>query len=287
MQNDERNTFTFFISYYEAAKELPDNFRLAFYDALIGYALTSEQPELEGVPKALFSLIKPVIDKGKKRSLAGALGGKGNHEAEKNFPEANTKQTPSKPEANTKQTPSKPEANVKQTASDLDQEKEKEKEKENEKDFKTTTPSPPFRGAEADDPLPHPDRVPFREIQALYNDTCTRLPKITIIDGKRRRAVAARYKTYGGLEKFRELFEKANASNFLCGMGKRSWTADFDWLMSATNMAKVLEDKFVNRPETFGPQGPGPSPPQPAERPDAFLDFAKERYQDAIRHDDD
>jgi hypothetical protein len=89
-----------------------------------------------------------------------------------------------------------------------------------------------------------PIEVPFKEIQSLYNSTCSKLSKIREIQGSRRKAVAARFKHYENLDIFRQLFEKANASAFLTGTNDRNWQADFDWLMKANNFNKVLEGKY-------------------------------------------
>ena len=91
-QGDEQNGFTFWRSFYEAAKELPDDQRLAFYDAIIKFGIDGMETELTGVPKSLFILIRPVLNKGKSRAKSGAKGG--------SKPEANGKQNESKPEAN-------------------------------------------------------------------------------------------------------------------------------------------------------------------------------------------
>jgi hypothetical protein len=91
------------------------------------------------------------------------------------------------------------------------------------------------------------DPVPFAKIQDLYNTLCIRLPKIESIEGNRRKSVSARYKTYG-MEGFRRLFEKAAASDFLAGGGKNEFVAKFDWLISPTNMQKVIEGNYDNRP---------------------------------------
>lgn len=101
------------------------------------------------------------------------------------------------------------------------------------------------------EPPPTPSRgeaaaVPYVKIMQLYNETCTSLPHIRIIDGQRKKAVAARWRTYHGLDDFRRLFQRAQASDFLRGGGERNWIADFDWLMKPTNMARVLEGKYDN-----------------------------------------
>jgi hypothetical protein len=112
--------------------------------------------------------------------------------------------------------------------------------------------------------------VPYGEIMALYNATCTSLPRITIIDGQRRKAVAARWRTYHDMEPFRQLFQRAQASSFLRGRNDRNWVADFDWLVRPTNMAKVLEGKYDNEkgaPHGTDPQPPGRAIPQPQDSP--------------------
>lgn len=91
---------------------------------------------------------------------------------------------------------------------------------------------------------PAEQSCPFSEIKRLYHEICVSFPTITVIEGTRRKAVAARYRTYRSLDKFAELFKIAEASSFLKGNNSRNWSADFDWLMGATNFAKVLEHKY-------------------------------------------
>ena len=100
---EERATFKFFRSYFEAAKDLGDKEMQAdFLMAVCDYALNGKEPGLSGVPNALFRLVKPNLDKSNNLSENGKAGGK---------------QTPSKPGADDKQTASESEANSKQTPS--------------------------------------------------------------------------------------------------------------------------------------------------------------------------
>ena len=69
----ERDAFTFYKSFYEAAQEMSDKDRLAFYDAIIKYAFTEAETPLKGIAKMAFTLAKPNLDSG----LAGYKGGKG------------------------------------------------------------------------------------------------------------------------------------------------------------------------------------------------------------------
>ena len=61
-QSEERDRFTFFRSFYEAIRELPNKHRLAIYDAICQYGLDGTVPELTGVPKALFIAIRAKLD---------------------------------------------------------------------------------------------------------------------------------------------------------------------------------------------------------------------------------
>lgn len=89
-------------------------------------------------------------------------------------------------------------------------------------------------------------QCPFLKIRDMYHEICISYPKIKTIDGKRRKAVAARWRAYKSLDTFEELFRKAEESNFLKGSNSRNWSATFDWLIEANNMAKVLEDNYAN-----------------------------------------
>lgn len=122
MEEMERQQFTFYRSFYEALKNLPSRDRLAVYDAVCAYALDGTEPAVTGVAATVFTLIRPVLDTGRKRARTGKQGGK----SEK----ANAKQNESKSEANGEMDESQPESGTKQTAREKEEEKEVEIEKE-------------------------------------------------------------------------------------------------------------------------------------------------------------
>lgn len=64
----EVNKFSFFESFGEAAAVLPDEQRLAFYDALVAYAFRGEEPDFDGILKVAWALARPNIDSSIKRS---------------------------------------------------------------------------------------------------------------------------------------------------------------------------------------------------------------------------
>lgn len=107
-----------FKSFHDALEDLPAEEVKALVLGIGQYAFYDEEPELQGTPKAIYKLIRPVIDKSISKSEAGKKGG----EATGKQTEAKAKQT----EAKRKQI----EADVKQTeANGSKREAEGEKDK--------------------------------------------------------------------------------------------------------------------------------------------------------------
>lgn len=89
-------------------------------------------------------------------------------------------------------------------------------------------------------------RTDYQLIADMYNSICKSFPSIRSLSDARKKAIAARLKTYT-VDDIRTVFENAEASSFLKGGNNRNWTATFDWLMKDTNMAKVLDGNFCDR----------------------------------------
>ena len=92
------------------------------------------------------------------------------------------------------------------------------------------------------------ENCPFSEIQLLWNEICVSYDRLQGVEGARKKAVSERWEQHKSLDTFRELFEKAEASDFLKNASNRGWKADFDWLMKAGNFEKALSGKYDNRP---------------------------------------
>lgn len=84
----------------------------------------------------------------------------------------------------------------------------------------------------------------YATIRELYNSVCGSYPRLVKMSEARKKAINARMKTGYTLDDFQTLFEKAEASDFLKGKNKRNWSATFDWLVSDSNMAKVLDGNY-------------------------------------------
>lgn len=102
-------------SYYEAIRPLPDDQRLALYDAIMDYAFQGVEPvDLPPILNGYFVLLRPNIDSSSSRYAASVENGKKGGRPPKPKPGENPAKTQAEPSEN--------------------QEKEKEKEKEREKE---------------------------------------------------------------------------------------------------------------------------------------------------------
>lgn len=86
----------------------------------------------------------------------------------------------------------------------------------------------------------------YKKIVDKYNSICKSLSKVKKITNARKKAINARLKMYS-YDEIIEVFEKAEASNFLKGASESNFKANFDWLMADKNMAKVLEGRYDNK----------------------------------------
>ena len=147
----ERKQFTWYRSYYDALKEIPAEEFRAIVLAVCAYALDGEEPELSGVARAIFTLIRPTLDVGRSRAENRSRAEQTVLSAEQtgSKPEQtvlSAEQTGSKPEQ-TKNKPEQTQNKRKQTDNKPEQtrkekEKEKEREKESENDSYCSPPPP-------------------------------------------------------------------------------------------------------------------------------------------------
>jgi DnaD/phage-associated family protein len=97
-----RDSFIFYRSFYESIKELPEKNRLEIYEAIFEKEFHSAQVELEGISKAIYTLILPQLEANDKRYENGRKGGR---------PKKNQKETETKPNDNQNKTKLKPNVN--------------------------------------------------------------------------------------------------------------------------------------------------------------------------------
>lgn len=90
------------------------------------------------------------------------------------------------------------------------------------------------------------ERMNYKRIQTLFNTTCSSYPAVFALSDARKKAIKARYNAGYTYDDFVRLFEAAEESDFLKGKNDRGWTANFDWLIKDSNMAKVLSGNYKN-----------------------------------------
>lgn len=117
-------------------------------------------------------------------------------------------------------------------------EKEIEIEKDIDKENNNTTC---YTSTSVDEPKTKP-----AEIVKLFHDICKSYPKVRAMSENRRKAINARIRTHG-VDVIKEVFEKAENSDFLKGRNNNNWSANFDWLMKDGNFCKVLDGNYDNK----------------------------------------
>lgn len=131
----ERKQFTWYRSYYDALKELPAEEFRDIVLAVCAYALDGEEPELSGVARAIFTLIRPTLEVGRSKAENRSRAEQTSLSAEQ------TQNKPEQTQNKRKQTENKPE----QTRKEKEKEKEREKESENDSYCSPPPPSGPKR----------------------------------------------------------------------------------------------------------------------------------------------
>lgn len=80
----------------------------------------------------------------------------------------------------------------------------------------------------------------------LYNELCTNLPRCVKITDKRSKAIKTIIKKYS-LNEIKEVFTKANDSEFLTGNNSRGWKADIDFILREDKFIGILENKYSGK----------------------------------------
>ena len=160
--------------------------------------------------------------------------------------------------------------NVTYKDEDKDKDKDEDEVEEEEKDKKTKTvshsslrsecsvPETGFGDSENGQPdkkIPvEREQTDYKAVVDSYNSLCKSFPKVTKLSERRRKAIRARLKEYSFAE-LEKAFALAEESEFLKGANNRNWMASFDWIISDSNLPKVLEGKYANRASPNGNSG--------------------------------
>ena len=72
----QRNSFMFYRSYFEIIQVLEPQDQIVLLKAIAKYSLDGKEPNLKGLLKAIFIIVKPQIDINQKKYESGCKGGK-------------------------------------------------------------------------------------------------------------------------------------------------------------------------------------------------------------------
>lgn len=94
--------------------------------------------------------------------------------------------------------------------------------------------------------------IPHVEFLEYWNKT--RLPKIQVFTGYRRKQLNVRSSEPVFLTRWVEIIDKLVASDFCNGINDQKWRAKVDWILkNDTNYMKVLEGNYDNKPKDKTP----------------------------------
>jgi len=92
-------------------------------------------------------------------------------------------------------------------------------------------------------------KISYQLYADAYNSTCQSLPKCAKLTDKRKKAIKSVKKTFSD-DEIRQAFSLAEKSDFLSNREGKGFTAGFDWIMNVSNMAKILEGNYRNKPSS-------------------------------------
>ena len=210
-----RNGFTFYRSYYDAILELDPKDQLKVLLAIISYALDGAEPDLKGVSKAMFALIRPTLDKSRKMAEGGAKSTKSPDKGDDKV-DIRSDKGQDKVAVSSDKAPN----------NDIDIDRDKDTDSDRDK------------------------KIDYQKIADLYNCVCVSYPKVKSLSEYRKKTIRARINSGRTYKDFETLFIKAEGSSFLKGGNGRNWQANFDWLIADSNMAKVLDGNYDDRKAT-------------------------------------
>jgi hypothetical protein len=214
---ESRDTCIFYRSMYEAIKELPKEVQAEIYDAIFSYSLDFTEPELTGISRTVWTLIRPVLEKGNRNYINGS------------------KPKRSETEAKPKRLGSETEATLKPNGSEVEAYKDKDKDKEKDKEKKTK------------EPKSKSDFVLLVDSKKYFgNDPTLKELFVDFIDMRIRIKKTPTEKALDLLaNKLRELSKgnKAKAMKIIENSIERNWAGFFD-IDSPTSFSKPIQPTF-------------------------------------------
>ena len=106
---------------------------------------------------------------------------------------------------------------------------------------------PPYNSPQGESAPPESnegDKINYNALMDTFNRMFDgKLPKVTTMTDKRKKAVKARVSEHGK-EAIMAVFNNVSQSAFLLGHNNQNWSCDFDWIFRPTNFIKILEGNY-------------------------------------------
>lgn len=100
---------------------------------------------------------------------------------------------------------------------------------------------PPGDEPQSDD---YNESINYKSLMDTFNKMFeNRLPKVSSMTDKRKKAVKARASEHGK-SSIMTVFNNITQSTFLLGRNDQNWRCDFDWIFRPTNFVKILEGNY-------------------------------------------
>jgi len=137
---------------------------------------------------------------------------------------------------------------------DSDSDKYSDKDKDSDKDIDSDVfQKPPYCEAlaivdnNAQPEIRDNHTIPFDDVVALWNSTVQSLPRVQALTDLRKRAIKARWNSKGSMDKFSDIFQRVERSDFLTGRTGGWGNCCFDWVLKPTNWQKICEGNYDNK----------------------------------------
>ena len=92
------------------------------------------------------------------------------------------------------------------------------------------------------------EAINYERVINAYNDTCVSFPKLRTLSDNRKKAIKARLHSGFTYEDLEQAFKMTENSSFLKGKNDRNWSATFDWIIKDSNLTKILEGNYTDKP---------------------------------------
>lgn len=214
--------FFVYENYRNIAKNLPDDLRVKFYDALMDYALDGIEPS-DPIVCALITAIKPSIDKVENRGGAReGAGRKPKTENQNNSKEIKNNQNNSN--------------DIQNNQSFIKQETRNKKQENN-----------IISSDKSSDMIVKNEAFDVQKINEVLENYG--LAKIRDLTDERKTKLKQRCLSVGGFDNFLGYLRVAlDESSFLRGDNKNGWKADFDFFLQKSSWQKLIEGKYKDTP---------------------------------------